>query len=206
MATRAAPPAFVPVSDCWKVVLNFHVSTAKMASILHVQGAWTNSEHDIGNDVATAWMNTTSITKLQTPQCTGDLVEVKKIDGVSSGVELSLPVFTNGVGAATNQPEAIQVAGLTTWRTGLAGRQHRGRTYIPGIEQGHINTLGTQWNSSFVTTGQACVTAFLSLIQASAHVNQLVVYSRWHNSMSPVTSAVFRNYFGTQRRRAESQE
>jgi hypothetical protein len=118
------------------------------------------------------------------------------------GLVPPVPIFpvtpstvTSGVGNAVAAP---QVCMIGTWRTALAGRAYRGRTYIGPLQASVVN--GATPSSTWITTLQGAMTALLAAA-ASASVYDLAVYSRKNNTLDPVQSGVARGYFGTQRRR-----
>jgi hypothetical protein len=120
--------------------------------------------------------------------------------------EEALPGGT--LGLAAGDPEPNQVAQIVTWRTSLAGRAYRGRTYVPGLPDGAVSAgLITSGHLSGVTT---FVNTMLSTFgPAGSSTNfQLVIISRWLNKVerptpvgTPVTVGVPRNIPGTVRRR-----
>ncbi|MBA0084877.1 MAG: hypothetical protein HRJ53_07770 [Acidobacteria bacterium Pan2503] len=67
-------------------------------------------------------------------------------------------------------------------------------------------STGALWNSTFQSKIQAGANAFLATLATGTVTQGLVVYSRYHNVMTPVTTAIARYYLGTQRRRAEAAE
>lgn len=102
---------------------------------------------------------------------------------------------TAAVGGGVAAPQVCMIA---TWRTALAGRAYRGRTYIGPLQASVVN--GASPPSTWVTTLQGAVTGLLAAA-ASSSMYDLAVFSRKNNTLDPVQSGVARGYFGTQRRR-----
>jgi hypothetical protein len=114
------------------------------------------------------------------------------------------PQVANGTVSSTIATPA-QLAAVASWRTALAGRSFRGRTYLGPLVQGALN--GQSLSS---TANNAIGTASLNLITASDASTdfRLVVLSRWHNGVkrpvpigTRVTSAQTNTRVETQRRR-----
>lgn len=97
-----------------------------------------------------------------------------------------------GIGSA-QLADATQV--LLQWNTGavVAGRQLKGRTYLPGIAQSEIQNGNVRPQS--VTAVQTAINGYLTQYQ------ELGVWSRRHGIMQPVTSGSIWNEFAVQRRR-----
>jgi len=195
----------IPVlPGCYKVTLRGHNGIIPADASIHVLASPTANQIDIADEVAQAWRQLTSITALQSSLFIGDDVSVQHYDGVSSPTDVSTASWHNQTGGATNTPEPPNVCALITWRTGLAGRAHRGRTYVAFPESGHLNATATQWNATFISKIQTAGDAFIANIASSTTVDALVVYSHKLNTATPVTSCLGRPYFGSQRRRSEA--
>jgi hypothetical protein len=80
---------------------------------------------------------------------------------------------THQVGGLGTFPTPLVCAAVITWRTGLPGRRHRGRTYIGGIERSNqgagrwanpvltaMNNLATEIMAVWSTDGQSTTTEF----------------------------------------------
>ncbi|MBA0084876.1 MAG: hypothetical protein HRJ53_07765, partial [Acidobacteria bacterium Pan2503] len=158
------PPPFIPVTDCWKVVFKASMSGVNFATVVHVKAPWTSTPLAVATDAAHAWVTGPGFTQIQTPSITFGNIEVRKVDGSTISSDLTVSPYSGSHGAATNGPEAIQVAPIVTWRTGLAGRAYRGRSYIPGAESGNVISTGALWNSTFQSKIQAGANAFLATL------------------------------------------
>jgi len=120
-------------------------------------------------------------------------------------VEESLTGIT---GAVSGEVSPNQVAGVITWRTALAGRSYRGRTYIPALPQSYVvsGLLSATGLGNYNTFRTAMMTAFAAT--GSSTNFRLGVISRVADGVARptpliqvVTSSVVRTIPGTQRRR-----
>lgn len=108
------------------------------------------------------------------------------------------------VGVETVDELPAQVALVVSHRTGLSGRSHRGRTYLPGLTEANVD--GNTVNAAALTTAALY---FTDLRTALALENlDLVVYSLYHDNLprvDPVATAVIAQVINsrvdTQRRR-----
>ena len=90
-----------------------------------------------------------------------------------------------------------QAAALVSHYTAFPGRSGRGRSYIPGIPQSHVNS-GT-WIASFHAAFESAF-GFFSIAMTGADL-PLVVYSRTLAVGNVTTYSMLRNVLQTQRRR-----
>src|SRR4029450_4723875 len=105
-----------------------------------------------------------------------------------------------GVGGAGGLP--VAVSEVSSWRTSLAGRRHRGRTYIPAVHSSHLVSGPGNYPSldPLVHAGWAvqCTHLLQSLLTANAvHPT----YSRVESAPHAVTGGYIDSGFDTQRRR-----
>jgi hypothetical protein len=91
--------------------------------------------------------------------------------GQPTGIQSVPAVSVTGTNAQDNEPFATQ--GLVEWRTGnfVAGREIRGRTFIPG--PCYDQSSGGVPSSAYVTRVNSAVTALLGQLDST-----LMVYSR----------------------------
>lgn len=133
--------------------------------------------------------------------------------GAGAQVVWPLPMYVQqystalqGFGTAGATQLAKQTTGLTSWRTPLAGRKTRGRTYWPfpttTMDQGdgtptggavtNYTTLSNQiLNFTVFTTGGRTATA------------ALIIWTRKAHTYTAVTGAVIHSAWATQRRRGD---
>lgn len=124
-------------------------------------------------------------------------VVVTKLDGASAGVtfETGSPDKWTGQGDTQFQPQCCQVV---TLRTGLAGRSHRGRVYLPWINN-DASAAGVL-NATDVALAQAAWTTFVGALNTASF--PLVVVSKKLTASFDVTAVKARANATTQRRRA----
>lgn len=113
---------------------------------------------------------------------------------------------TLGAGGELLPPQSAQVL---TWRTALAGRSYRGRTYLSGY--GTLEQVGGVWTAGHMTSINGQATAFLARYNAATGVYAhwgLCVISRQLNGVvrvtpvgTDVTAYQARSTVYTQRRR-----
>jgi len=130
-------------------------------------------------------------------------VKATRIRPSRSQPEISF--VSRGPGEADDDLLSRQVAGIIRWKTGLGGRQGRGRSYIPFATEAFNSDVGEP-------TG-----AYLTALQGLANVmdDDLViavagrtatlkagVFSRTSNTFNQITSFELRTHWGTQRRRS----
>lgn len=105
-----------------------------------------------------------------------------------------------GVGGAAGgmMPRAAQ--GLIQWRTGVwqAGREIRGKTYVPGLDN-EFSTL----NGEFVPAQQQLLATYASDLLTTPGNPNLVVWSRKYGTVTPVTSGAVSNQFAVLRSRRD---
>lgn len=85
--------------------------------------------------------------------------------------------YTAVLGGVASESLPPQCAGVITWRTGLSGRSHRGRTFLPGVAES--DQSDGILLSGYITAVQAVVTQMLAVFgPAGSDTNwQFVVIS-----------------------------
>lgn len=114
--------------------------------------------------------------------------------------------FPAMAGSIAGDPLATQTAGVITWRTPLAGRANRGRSYIPFPAEPHNDTTGLPTNGytqGLNDLGNTIAPALVSPIALpNRHTYVKVIYRAATPATSPgITSHFARTKWGTQRRR-----
>jgi len=119
------------------------------------------------------------------------------------------PTGTRGGGCCGNV-----VAGITTLRTGLSGKRHRGRVYTPGVYTGDTEDTQNRLNPAAVAIKDDIWSRIMDEFDdatGTSLVLALGIYSRLIGGQNPftvagwqaVTQYVNRPILGTQRRRRE---
>lgn len=125
-----------------------------------------------------------------------EVVEIDEATGQIIGVESVTALGTTGANAGDPLPFATQ--GLVRWFTGafIAGRQLRGRTFIPGMVEAN-NSAGRP-SGTLMADIQAAADALI------ADTNSLLaVYSKTHATWQGVTSASVWSEWAQQRSRRD---
>lgn len=108
----------------------------------------------------------------------------------------TVPQIVAGTGATPGGPPEMSL--VLTWRTAIAGRSYRGRSYI-----GPLSTTVTSQpvpQAANITTLQNAANALVAASKASLNYT-MVVFSPHLTDVQNVLSATARNYYGHQRRR-----
>jgi hypothetical protein len=107
---------------------------------------------------------------------------------------------TGAPGTTAGDMVPPQAAPVCSWRTGLAGRSRRGRTYM--FPTGEVHQNGGTLSGTYLSPWDTWATQMLSIPAGVTHASwQLVIHSDTLNQDFPVTSFVLNNIMGTQRRR-----
>jgi hypothetical protein len=121
---------------------------------------------------------------------------VLEYDGTNPPVYVPTTPQTSTVTASTTI--ANQLAAVCTWRTAIAGRRFRGRSYIGPLTIGVVSSAAI--SSTFVNAANTAVTTLLSNIAGTTF--DLCVASHANDSSESVTSGVFTSAVRTMRSRA----
>lgn len=123
--------------------------------------------------------------------------EVASVDIATGEITGLTPVTAiTKPGTVSGQPLPPATQGLLRWRTGtfVAGREIRGRTFIPGPTEEH-NLTGVP-NSDYITVANNAAAALIA-----ATGTELFVYSRTHRDSAPVVSGSCWNQWAVLRSR-----
>lgn len=129
---------------------------------------------------------------------------VKVVEGTGGvpKVWLNTTLEAGTATAADYAPPAVSL--VVSKQTGLAGRSHRGRIYLPGVPETVINE-GGNLDGTYVTNMQTLFTALLGSINGDAAVDNMVLL---HDSSTPgapapdvITALTVRSPVGTMRPR-----
>jgi hypothetical protein len=133
------------------------------------------------------------------------LLEVRQVLGGLGSYDLT--VGDNG-NLSSDDIVPLQSAPLISWRTGLAGRAHRGRTFLPPIPEGNQDAGNLDTSYKNLMGSFAAVARLIN--DGVADVWQLCIFSteldgepRVPPVGTPVTSWIIRDNMGSQRRRRQ---
>jgi hypothetical protein len=200
----------------WRVTVSGSLYTDEQwANVFHVDKGGGASDSDIMDAFEALYStnHTGGGLSLLFP-CTGNAfggvigVQMRRITMqavVSPGVPIERLVSHNG-GQSTPGGLPVEVSLVISWRTALAGRSFRGRTYMPPWHENKNDDTGGTFPSpdSATITGQLVnIEGFLGdLVAADA---PLVVYSRKLGEAHTVTGGFIDHAWDTQRRRGAGQ-
>jgi hypothetical protein len=124
-------------------------------------------------------------------------LEVRKIGDPAFVYEESV---TGAPGTTTGDMLPAYVAPLVSWRTGLAGRSRRGRTYMPPT--GEVHQVGGILLSTYLGPWLDWANAMLLFVAGGTHGGWiLAIQSEVLLDAFQVTSFLLRDVLATQRRR-----
>ena len=124
-----------------------------------------------------------------------EVAEVDIVTGEVAGSTATTPV--SGVGALGNAVMALTTQALVRWRTGtfIAGREVRGRTFVPGTTT--LHNLAGRPGGTLVTTITTAAAALVADVNAD-----LYIWSRKNGAIGNVTSGtVWTEYASLRSRR-----
>jgi hypothetical protein len=110
-----------------------------------------------------------------------------------------------GIGGANPMP--TQTAGLISWRTAIAGRKGRGRTYVPFPSLSNVTPPGESPNATYLTALSALATAMSTPLVVTSvggtSTMQLFITPKINALGNAVTGFAVRSGWATQRRRGD---
>jgi len=171
-----------------RVVLNVQRDVRKFANVWHMMrtdGAVLTSPdlQAMAQTVADWWTNNYRTTVI-VPIVSESAIATK----LDPDDPLQEQVFFAAAGSTpTSQSEPGNVTAAMSWRTGLAGRKYRGRTYHVGIDGDQINQNDTL-TGIYLAVLSAAAAQFLVLLAAESL--KLVVFHRVDDTTTDITGVV----------------
>lgn len=181
-----------------KVAMVYQHDTRQFVNTFHVVG---NPDWDIIAMTALAnlfkdWWNgpgkagVTSATQLTQ-------IQVRKYDPAEP-LAVDLPVSPPIAGGQTGSPLPGSITSTISWRTGLAGKKYRGRSYMPGYPESQVADDDRLTSALVNLLASAALELLLDLLAESLG---LAVFHRSTNTFTPITQYVVENIVDNQRRR-----
>ena len=178
-------------------------------NVLHFQAQQDN----VALSTLASAFNTARLTSWLSEMHTSARCALLRVRDILPGTEAGADFAVSPAKQGTQTAEALpyQCAAVLTWRTALAGRAYRGRTYYPLLTEGQTGGMGTL-SSGTVTSMQAIADGVLTTFGAagtdlnwrpgvvSRHLNGV---ERPNPVITLVTGAVARSILQTQRRRVQ---
>jgi hypothetical protein len=109
--------------------------------------------------------------------------------------------YTTGLPESGSFASAMESANVTetiSWRSGLAGRKYRGRTFVPGIAEAQVNQDDTSASGFVTALGIIADGLFNHVISGTRFP---VIFHIASNLFTRITSYVIENILDSQRRR-----
>jgi len=109
--------------------------------------------------------------------------------------------YTTGLpvsGAIAGTPEAANVTNTLSWRTGLAGRKYRGRTYVPAIDESQA-TAGDTTTGATGTLFSIIASHFLTILTSGTQFPS--IFHLATNTFTQIVGYVIESVLDSQRRR-----
>ena len=154
---------------------------------------------DIAHLRTTLEANVNALMWSQTPAAsTITSLRFTPLDGMGSSLDFATSGGSKWAGNAGTGDTTPQVAAIVKLLTGIRGRSHRGRVFLPWVAEGN-NTNGTFTSAAVVSAMQGAWTTFIAAMSTAAHDLQVTSY---HLATSTdVQTCVVESQLATQRRR-----
>lgn len=188
--------------DIWRLSANVLMFDQEQVNVWHFEDT-SGATPDAGQSLLNAFEDAAlpSYRALFSNQGYVQLVEARQVTGGSAVAQRSYDT-SNGIGLRSGSDTLpLQAAAIITWRTGLAGRSRRGRSYLPSTIEGDIGQAGGI-GSTYAGLLADFATDLLTMVTpVSLDEWQLHVWSPTLSVATRVTEFVVRPYLGTQRSR-----
>jgi hypothetical protein len=191
-----APPNAPSIA---KVSVVGHRDQREWVNTFHVHklaGAWTPADMSAVANIMVAWVN--NYRAVWPINIFADVIEVRVLDPVHPfALDHSINPPLQGTEQGATEPG--NVTSTISWRTGLAGRKHRGRDYVPGYATPDVTVddrLGTAMVNLLATVAQLYITDITGLGGFEP-----VVFHKADNTWTPIISFVIDAILDSQRRR-----
>lgn len=202
----------VAIGEIYRITLVMQAVGQQVENVLHFrERTGTSTDDQIKDDVRDFW---TLYRALISSDVTLTELRAKRMTPIPLDTLIFQPHTgeSNG-GLAANMGNNI-LAAVTTLRTGLSGKRHRGRVYTPGVSPAICTDLGNKISSSSLTARDGVWNSILAEFNdatgTALHL-ALGIYSTLIGGSNPMTVAgwqavvqyVNRPILGSQRRRRE---
>jgi len=195
-----------PVGPVYQMTYEFLVEGQTCENVIHFRSI-TGSETPAQIRTSAEFYLAT-VKGLISNEVTFPAIVIKQMTPIAFDETVAAPV-TNTAGTRSQPPINNTLALVVTKRTGVAGKTHRGRIYLPGIAADDADNIGLN------TGGMAtAITTFNNLLAtfgpSGTDLNlQIGIYSRSIGGFNPFTTAgwqaitgfTVQPVFGNQRRR-----
>jgi len=188
-----------------KVIMTFTSDTRLFQNIFHVSALapWTELQlTQLATDFI-SWWNGLYKARMSS-EVSLTLVQTRKLDPLDP-LGIDFPVIPPVPGAAANTSVPSNTTLTMSWRTGLAGRRFRGRTYVPAVTANDV-TVDDRATSPLVNNllaaGVQMITAILSHGALTVfHAPGDVPAPAFDNTFTDIATCVVENILDSQRHR-----
>lgn len=187
-----------------KVILNYASDTRQFQNVFHVSAntPWTLPQlQQLATDFKNWW--DLQLSTRSTNDVSLTLVQTRKLDPTDP-IGFDFPVIPPIPGDLAAQSVPSNSTLTLSWRTGLAGRRFRGRTYVPAVSANDVSTVDTASSvlvNSLLVAGTQLITSVLVHGALTVFHAPGAVPSSFDNTFTDVTTAVVENILDSQRRR-----
>jgi len=181
-----------------RVALIFARDTRQFVNTYHVVkvGGWFNTDLSTLAQTFETWFSTYQ--KLFLPVSTA-LVQIQiRVYDPANPLALDYSVVPPIPGQTSGTMLPGSVTATQSWRTGLAGKKNRGRTYVPGFVEAAV---GDDDRVNSATVIQMATAALQLLIALEGNDTPLVIFHRATNLVTGVITFIVENIVDNQRRR-----
>jgi hypothetical protein len=166
----------------------------EVVNVIHVTETTPGDEAAVHAALAPAWSDL--ISPLITPILHMDEITYTRLDGSAS---VTFP-WSSPQPTATGPSSAANVSMVSSWRTALGGRAHRGRSYLGPPTNNFVDTAAPDlWFATQVTNQTTRGTAFIAVMLDAGF--PLGVASYVNSTIEHVTRCVVNPRICTQRKR-----
>ena len=200
----------VATGEIWQMVYQMAYRSQTVENVIHFR------ERTGLSTIAQVKQSAADFWSLMRPFIVGDVVLTqiicKQVTPTALDQQFGAANSGETAGSSSGAGVALTVALVLTLRTGVAGKTHRGRIYVPGFSLGQAIDSGDKVNPSVQSTlntqADAILTEFGDASGTDTHL-ALGIYSRLIGGTSPYTLAgwqaveqiVVQPILGNQRRR-----
>lgn len=181
-----------------KVSLVFTHDTRTFVNTYHVANTveWESAEMETLADIFEDWWNAEGNDRVTIATALRQ-IQVRKLS-IAEPLALDRDINPPVPGQVGGEPLPGNVSVTQSWRTGLAGKKYRGRTYVPGLGEAQVDATDRISGADVVGLGNAAMNLIIDIAAAGFG---LAIFHRADNSFTPIISAVIEAIVDSQRRR-----
>jgi hypothetical protein len=190
-------PPRLPIPNGWQLVVDYQHSGQPAQSVVGLalpsgQGPTAQGAQIVLN----AWWARMRALCSAEVVCQGGTLR----EAVPEGSILELNQPPNPAGTIAGTTTIAGYATLIKWTTNQGGRSGKGRTYLPGVTQGVVQSGGRTYSSAHQTAASAAIAGYLSDVQTGLAYSPVVLSFRKGQAFT-VTGGALSSVVAIQRRR-----